>query len=264
MALAFEEAKALFRGMKPLIALCLAAGLMVAAEAKEPRAFVVVSSSVNPAAEAVAGGQPQTFAMYIGDFEEYGSVGPGGATPPEAEVINSAVQAALPAGQFVPVGAGQLPDVVIACHWGELSPDGPDSRFQAIPFGQMTRMDAMLMGLTRLRVHLSSSQREQLRIEGSRARYFLMVTAYDATALQAGREVIRWQTRMSADSLANPVETVWAALVDAGRPYFAKSLKRPELRWGTATADAIGSAGMAPKASEVISDADEHLAFKFL
>lgn len=243
----------------------MVAGLAVAtvqAEEKASRAFVVVSAEVNPLVEQDAATQPKTFSLHVNDYEEFGGVSVGGPKPPSSEVVAQAVQAVLPEIGLEPVAAGATPDLVIACDWGEISPEGSDRKFQGNPVGHITRMTALLYGRTAPRAFIKGWERAQLQEAGTRSRYFVMVTAYDGAAMAEGRKQIRWQTRMSTDALsARGGEQVWTALVDAGDEFFGSNLTKPELAWGTGMGDVV-VANEAP--SPDLSAVGGRLEFSFL
>ncbi len=88
-------------------------------------------------------------------------------------------------------------------------------------------MRVLMMGRSVRAPFMGPSLASEIAAEAKEDRYYLLVTAYDAKALEQGKQVMVWQTRLSADSLRNSRMDVWPSLVAAGKSYFGQNLEIP-------------------------------------
>jgi hypothetical protein len=213
---------------------------------------VVVSSEVNQSVVARKG-DVQTHAVVVNEFERVGLV-PARKVPVSGQQIAALVAAALPGevlGQQVAVGA--TPDVVLAVNWGEVSPAGAQPVVRKKAQGSATTVtQALVFGLGYHPMVLHD--RVEIREELGDDRFFLMLTAYDGEALRAGREEVRWQTRISADSIRNDGQRVWSALAAAAADFAGRDLARFEFAaYPGAPAAQVAAAAPAARMADVMS-----------
>ena len=173
---------------------------------------------------------PQHYALYVAPYNEFGSVAAGGEKPPSIETIAQIVQAALPSERFVPIASkSDTPDTVIAIHWGEVSPRGPQPFIGAREGGVVNPIWAIGVGRTHVKPFLLPSQRSDLYEELGRDRFYLVISSYDPTALRQGKVSIRWQTRTSVDSIQVTAGQAWGYLAGVAQTNLAKLIDRPAL-----------------------------------
>jgi hypothetical protein len=131
------------------------------------------------------------------------------------------------------VALSDQPDVLLACHHGEVSPRGAQPPVATKTGRQPTRSISSALTVGRGFVPLlTRSEQAELSIHEYEDLFFLVVTAFDGRALREGREEVLWQTRMSMDSLRSDPQKVWSAMARAGAPHFGRDLSRPSFVHG--------------------------------
>jgi hypothetical protein len=210
----------------------LVLAMTASVEAQAKTGVIVVSSETNPSApeelRRVDGGL--TYAIAVSDFHPVGSL-PRRKPLPDPAVVAAAVAGVLPVGRLVALT--DQPDVLLACHHGEVSPRGAQPPVATKTGRQPTRSISSVLTLGRGFVPLlTRSERAELSIHEYEDLFFLVVTAYDGHALREGREEVLWQTRMSVDSLRSDPQGVWSAMARAGATHFGRDLPRPSFERG--------------------------------
>ena len=207
----------------------------------------------------------------------------GGVTPAPAGLVSAAVTQALAAHGYQPAPAGAAPTLLIVYSWGEIRRDS----LQPLPTNHLRGNDrARLLLVTRNddaekidaslvndryspikagAMSLTTQQREALQLAGD-AMHFVVVSAYDAAALQQQQVKPVWQVRMSTRAVGHSMSDAVANLVAYGAPYFGNDeklrvdLKKdivPATSLGTPAAPAQAPGGLDPALVQRIT-ASEH------
>lgn len=173
---------------------------------------------------------PQSYILYVGPYEEFGSVAASSRRPPSREEMIRLVQAALPADRFRPIiDKTETPDVVIGVQWGEISPTGPQPAIEAREGGVVRPIWAIGVGRTQVPPFLTPTERSALDDELTRDRFYCLISGYDPTALREGKVLIHWQTRTSIDSIQVRAQEAWGYLVGVAQSHLAAQIDRPAL-----------------------------------
>lgn len=223
---------------------------------------VVLSADAENSSDAGANA-PQHYALYVAPYEEFGNVAAGGHKPPAVEEIARLVRAALPTDLYTPISSkSDVTDVVIGVHWGEISPQGPQPFIGAREGGVVTPMWAVTVGRTHVPPFITSSQRSSLHDETTRDRFYLIVSAYDASALRAGKVAIRWQTRTSVDSLQVSSGEAWTMLAAVAQGHLGQRMERPDFVSHVPTLNASADSTPLIPIEEIVPGATKLLTFE--
>jgi len=202
--------------------------------------MLVVAEQMQPAATAQDG--PLSYLAFDGGYVEAGDP-IAGDTPPTADQVGQALQAALADSNFR--AAVGTPSVVLTYHWGVLR---VDHRQIKTPYGIKTNLMARIELVSTQELgaevenHILGREKgsgmnedvsaprllvgplETVRQDSRQPRIFIVVSAYDYQALVHREAKLLWRTKLSAQETSGAMDTVIPAMIASGSQYFGKSL----------------------------------------
>lgn len=169
-------------------------------------------------------------------YREEGEKVAGEKRPPTKPIVHQLAKALAQQNYIVVSPEHPQPALLLVFYWGYMNPEiaefgtpGDDS--QKVFFNQR-EMVALLGGQTLGNLDLDF-EREAVMQGAEDNRYFVVVSAYDFTAIrQQHKKVLLWQARMSTPSGGVTMAEVIPTLITAGGPQFGHESIRPA--WLTA------------------------------
>ena len=227
--------------------LCVAALLPVPATRAGSMDMIAVAEQTNKGAMVAppTADNPACYVAYDGGYIEAGDP-IAGEKPPTAAAIGQTLRQVLAAQGYKPATAMASPSLLLVYHWGSINKDTI-----AIP-----RLNKLKPNL-RARIYLAGSTREAATLENfllSRKsapipndwapvpgfltariedvlnvanddRYFVIVSAYDYTAISRHEPALLWRVKLSARSVSSYMEEVLPSLISGGAPFFGRNLQ---------------------------------------
>jgi hypothetical protein len=222
---------------------------------------VAVSVDVTEQGRGLVAPTPERPVSYVplsGGYKELGAILPYDRRPPpaEAQVLNQLVKTLSGRGYRL-ANAGSPATLVLVARWGYVAPQtSPVARFGpgalgSRPFSRITNREEVMayvigdkwpdLAVLAARRELDpptqelfDSIRDATRHNGGGtigrgARYYLLVSAFDAQAFVRNTSVLLWRAHMSTEAWGRALDEVLPTLVAAGAPLLGKDTARPSL-----------------------------------
>jgi hypothetical protein len=235
--------------MKLLLGSVLVAALVAAPVARAARkADVIVYSRVTAAGRkrpAPTVDHPAYCVLVQGGYREVGMTVRGEHSPP-APVVERLVGRALVAeGYRAATTRSPRIDMFIVYHWGcinpvvvstfeegRVDPRNPNAQPPLIEHRQILN-DQQMLGLLGVAAlddkHFATDAQVQAIAQAAEDdRYFVVLSAYDWTAITHQQRVLLWRAMMSLPTLGTDLDESLPALVTAGAPYFGRETGLPQ------------------------------------
>lgn len=244
-------------------AAALALGLPGVRGASLYMSVVAETYAPNAANFAPAQGQAVSYAAVDGGYIDAGDP-VGGMQPASAPLVESAMAQALAQRGFQPAAPGSTPTLLIVYNWGDIRHDS----FQIAPTDHLKGNDrARLLLVTRsadekriesdlvndryfeLKVGaLTRTERDREAIQLAHDETcFVVVSAYDVSALQQPNPKPVWQVRLSTRAIGHSMSEELVSLIHYGAPYFGQDQKeRVDLKKAIVTPDTVQVRSPAP------------------
>jgi len=234
--------------MKRLIGQALLVAILTAPLAQaEHKTEVVIYSRITKEGKKLPVPTPEQPAYYLLVSGGYGEAGnlTGGEHPPPPELVEGLVRRALAERSYQGV-TSKSPriDMFIVYNWGYINPvvvstfvegqpnpRNPGEQPPLIEHKQVLNELQMLglLGVASLDKHFATD--DQVRAIASAAgddRYFVVLSAYDWTAITHKERKLLWRAMMSLDSTGTNLAESLPALVTAGAPFLGRETGLPQ------------------------------------
>lgn len=195
-----------------------------------------------PVFSAPTAEQPLAYLAYDGGYIEAGDP-VAGEQPPIAADVGRHLHSALAAQHYTPATLASAPALVLVYHWGVIRRDSmaiqPPSRLSpnlrarlalVAPARLVDRIEQRLVSERYIRTPASfvTFPDQQDALDQARtSRYFIVVSAYDYTALAEGRELLVWRTHLSAPDNSGAMDQTLFTLIEQGAGYLGRTSSRP-------------------------------------
>jgi hypothetical protein len=199
-----------------------------------------------------------SYALYDGGFIEGGD-SIAGETPPAPDAVRRAVAQAAQTAGFTAAADKGAADMLLIYHWGGLRPDStPRARSFHIEPNLRARIALVASARTLRKAedffrgprppYVEPDLRDAFELSHD-ASYFVIVSAYESSALARHEEKPLWRVRVSSLTNAGSMAEVVPALASAAGPYLARDLARPtHIKLSTTPVVAPATSAAAPVA----------------
>ena len=229
---------------------------------KNPRIYLTVITEFTPEGRTVTPATPQKPVYYVGNHSDLTEAGDviGGEVPPPIKKLNAAMEKALRVNGYLPADKAHPPSLFIFYRWGSFNhlkmalntparadqTEGMSALDQASQIGPLDEFQAMnlieraaLVGGTQFGLKVaraikinsltvlerSDPKVEQLLEQASQDLYFVIASAYDFEAAQAGQKKLLWRTKMSAPAQGLTMDDTLPVLAVSAAPYFGRQME---------------------------------------
>jgi hypothetical protein len=196
---------------------------------------IVVAEQTVPGARinSPAPGHPAYYVAYDGGYIEAGAA-IGGLKPPAVAAIGRALRSALGTAGYEAAQAQTVPSLVLFYHWGSIRHNygqtdafsNLEARLSLVAPARMVRQaeDFVLHGHDANVGYVASDLQSTLEFARG-ARYFVIVSAYDYSALTRHSVRLLWRVRLSTPENSGPMDEALLALVGSCGPYLGRNLE---------------------------------------
>ena len=215
--------------MRPhLLCLFLAAASSALAGGRDLIAYDVITSAGKTAPQP-APGKPLAYLLLLGGYLQIGNT-TGGEAPPAKDVVIRETEAALRSQGYNPAIGQIRPDFLIVVHWGYMGSGKVDVDGVAVDLSDH-QMVALVAGSSMSQYDILNPKRTNLLAEAHELRYFLIVSAFDFTAVEHHRKVLLWQARISTPVTGTNLAAMIPDLAKTGASIFGKPTPDPKTTW---------------------------------
>lgn len=204
-----------------------------------------------------------------------------GEKPPAPDAVARALTQALASEHYQPATDGRAPALLLTYHWGVIRPvavpsvhgmrggfGGLGSRVVdnrqltydttlrarialVAPSAVARETQDRFVGINHLPVpgYVTPAMNDALQ-DALESHYFIIISAYDYTALTRGETTLLWRTRLSTFDNAGEQDRVVVTLAAASGPYLGRNSKRTEIAKTPLLAEAPAGAAALPASAD--------------
>jgi hypothetical protein len=188
-----------------------------------------VITAAGKTAPQPAPGKPLSYLLLLGGYLQIG-VTTGGETPPAKEEVIKETEAALGSQGYHPAVGQTRPDFLMVVHWGYMGSGTVNIDDVDVNLSDH-QMVALVAGKSIEQYDILNPKRTNLLAEAHELRYFLIVSAYDFTAVEHHKKVLLWQARISTPITGTNLAAMIPDLAKSGAAIFGRPTPEPKTIW---------------------------------
>lgn len=219
-------------------------GLIQSAGAAEPKQVLVFTSAADGSMKAAGkapppptAAQPAYYVIMPGGLVKKGSIPKGDDIEKvTAEVVWPALQQTLAARHYLPAQNGAEPSLLLVFHWGvmNLGQEGEEDHDLVFDTEHDRKLAMNLVGGSRAQIE--STEMNDAMNNAGKARYLVVVSAFDYASLKKKQKKLYWRARMSTETGGTSLAESIVPLLRSGAAFFGRdSGQGQEIVWDRTT-----------------------------